>query len=91
MSPPPCISNTTHSAATRDETGAATAMKRDILHSVDAAGFLESAPDACSSWTNRAELSRCPNVFGIASSSFENGTPNPPMDCGSRPGAVRPK
>ncbi len=46
MSQPPSISKTTQSAATRDETGAATAMKRDILHSVDAAGFLESAPDA---------------------------------------------
>src|ERR1700722_1776843 len=37
---------TTQSAATRDQAAAATAMKRDILHSVDAAGFLESAPDA---------------------------------------------
>ncbi len=46
MSRPPSNSKTTQSAVTRDETAAATAMKRDILHSVDAAGFLESAPDA---------------------------------------------
>jgi formate hydrogenlyase transcriptional activator len=41
MSQPP-----TQSVATPAETGAAAAMKHDILHSIDAAGFLESAPDA---------------------------------------------
>ena len=46
MSQPSSIAKNTQSAVTRDETAAATAMKRDILHSVDAAGFLESAPDA---------------------------------------------
>ena len=43
---PPSVSKTTQSAATRDQAAAATAIKRAILHSVDAAGFLESAPDA---------------------------------------------
>ena len=46
MSQPPSTSKTTPSAAIRDGTGAETAMKRDILHSVNAADFLESAPDA---------------------------------------------
>jgi formate hydrogenlyase transcriptional activator len=46
MSQPPSISKATQSAATRDETGAETAMKQDVLHSVDAAAFLESLPDA---------------------------------------------
>src|SRR5580693_9033703 len=46
MSQPPSIAKTNQSVVTRDETAAATAMKRDTLHSIDAAGFLESAPDA---------------------------------------------
>jgi PAS fold len=43
---PPFVFKTTQSAATRDQAAGATAMRRDILHFVDAAGFLESAPDA---------------------------------------------
>ena len=46
MSRPPSHSRTNQTAVTCLETGAATAMKREILHSVDAASFLESAPDA---------------------------------------------
>jgi formate hydrogenlyase transcriptional activator len=46
MSLSPSISTITQSADTRDETGAATAMKHDILHSVGAADFVESVPDA---------------------------------------------
>ena len=42
---PPSISKTSQSVATREE-AAATVTQRDILHSVDAAGFLEAAPDA---------------------------------------------
>ena len=91
-------------------------MKRDILHSVDAAGFLESAPDAMVIVDEQGRIvavnTLAEKLFGyrreeligelvemLVTDRSRNRLRRPSqevhrrpasMDCGSRPGTVRP-